>query len=76
MMETESGKVEVEDSRERTVVLKCGSEVKAERMEGPSLPPAPTRRIWSVWISRRPIYEKHNILRRMFLTCEDMIDMF
>lgn len=37
-----SGKVEVEDSRDRIVVVKCGSEVKAERIEGPSLPPAPT----------------------------------
>lgn len=42
MMLTERGKVDVEDERERMVAVKCGSEANAERMAGPSLPPAPT----------------------------------
>ena len=38
------GKVDVEDWRARMDRTKRGSASKAERMEGPSLPPAPMRR--------------------------------
>lgn len=40
------GKVEVEEWRVRIEILKEGLEVRAERMEGPRLPPAPIRRMF------------------------------
>lgn len=56
--------MDVEDLRVRIVVVKWGSDVKAERIEGPSLPPAPTV------IDLVRGYERlgnGNILRRTFL---------
>lgn len=37
---TEEGKVDFELERERTVTVKEGLEERAERIEGPRLPPA------------------------------------
>jgi hypothetical protein len=39
---TWEGSVDVEERRVRIETLKCGSVWKAERMEGPRWPPAPT----------------------------------
>lgn len=38
----EGGKVDVEELRERIVVVKWGLKFKAARMVGPSFPPEPT----------------------------------